>query len=237
MTVHVHPNFNATVVKPQYAPDKRVRIHSFLEEADATSIQDCLSRETRFASAFNIDGVNGVMSEEDMRQLTPDQVAALQQKIYQHASKGTGFLYGRNNITGPHRDSGPAQLQAFAEAINSDRVVQAVREISGHDDITCASAQATRYLPGNFLTRHNDFHPDEGRRVAYVMNFTREWHPDWGGLLQFYQQDGAPREAWTPQFNSLTLFEVSHVHAVTFVAPYALEPRFAITGWFRTKAL
>lgn len=237
MDIKLNPNFDASLVRRKYQVDNRVRVHSFLDDSDANLLLQTLARETAFASAFNIDGANGSLSDDEMRKLTPAQVDELQKKIYQHASEGAGFLYGRHDITGRNSAPGPRPLREFADILNSQPMLDAVRQISGHDDIGYASAQATRYLPGNFLTRHNDYHPDEGRRVAYVMNLSPEWHPDWGGLLQFYERDGAPRDAWTPQFNTLTLFDVSHVHAVTFVAPYAKVPRFAITGWFRTRAL
>ncbi|MEX2334669.1 MAG: 2OG-Fe(II) oxygenase family protein [Pseudohongiella sp.] len=237
MNIQLNPGFDAALVKQKYQMDNRVRVHSFLDAEDASLLLQTLARETEFASAFNIDGANGSLSDKEMRQLAPAQIDELQQKIYQNAGEGAGFLYGRHDITGRSSAPGPARLRAFADILNSETLLDAVRHISGHDDISCASAQATRYLSGNFLTRHNDYHPDEGRLVAYVMNLSPEWHPDWGGLLQFYEQDGTPRDAWTPQFNTLTLFDVSHVHAVTFVAPYAKVPRFAITGWFRTKAL
>jgi SM-20-related protein len=237
LTVRLNPHFDPAVVKRQYQLDKRIRVYPFLLPDDANTLLESLARDTRYASAFNIDGVNAVLTDEEMRQLSPADVQSLQQKIYENASEGSGFLYGRNNITGPNRDAGPEPLTAFANLLNSEDILSAIRDISGHQDIQAASAQATRYLSGNFLTRHNDFHPEEGRRVAYVMSFSPEWHPDWGGLLQFYQQDGTPRDAWSPQFNTLTLFDVAHVHAVTFVTPFAKIPRFSITGWFRTKAL
>jgi Rps23 Pro-64 3,4-dihydroxylase Tpa1-like proline 4-hydroxylase len=56
-------------------------------------------------------------------------------------------------------------------------------------------------------------------------------------LLQFYQDDGTPRDALTPSFNAMTLFDVKHVHAVTYVAPFASKPRLAISGWFRASPL
>jgi len=31
----------------------------------------------------------------------------------------------------------------------------------------------------------------------------------------------------------LSLFDVRHVHSVTYVAPFAGAPRLSITGWFR----
>jgi len=55
--------------------------------------------------------------------------------------------------------------------------------------------------------------------------------------LQFFEDDGTPRDAWAPVFNSMTLFEVRHIHAVTFVAPFLKQPRLSLTGWFRAKPL
>ena len=57
------------------------------------------------------------------------------------------------------------------------------------------------------------------------------------GLLLFYEQNGTPRDAWAPGFNTVSMFDIRHIHAVTYVAPYALEPRLSLTGWFRGKPL
>jgi Rps23 Pro-64 3,4-dihydroxylase Tpa1-like proline 4-hydroxylase len=65
---------------------------------------------------------------------------------------------------------------------------------------------------GQYLTRHRDDIEGTTRRLAYVFGFTRRWHPDWGGLLQFYEDDGTPRDAWVPAFNRLSLFAIRHVH-------------------------
>ncbi|MFT4939017.1 MAG: SM-20-related protein [Paraglaciecola sp.] len=88
-------------------------------------------------------------------------------------------------------------------------------------------------MPGHYLTRHNDVNPKKQRRVAYVLSLSKHWHPDWGGLLQFYQPDGTPKDAWAPQFNSMALFDVNHVHGVSYVAPFATQAKYSITGWFR----
>jgi len=117
--------------------------------------------------------------------------------------------------------------------MNSQEVLQLISEITGRTDLLSAESQFTRFTPGQFLTRHRDVAPEQERRLAYVLSLTKNWHPDWGGLLQFYQDDGTPRESWSPVFNSLTLFDIRHVHAVTYVAPYAGQPRLSLTGWFR----
>jgi Rps23 Pro-64 3,4-dihydroxylase Tpa1-like proline 4-hydroxylase len=118
--------------------------------------------------------------------------------------------------------------------LNTPEILGVVSKISGRDDLRSADGQVTAYTPGHYLTRHRDRIDGEERRLAYVLGFTREWHPDWGGLLQFYDDDGSPRDAWAPRFNSLALFDVRHVHAVTYVTPYARKPRLSLTGWFRS---
>ena len=111
-------------------------------------------------------------------------------------------------------------------------MLDAVRRITGASTFDNVFAQATDYRPGHYLTRHLDDPKGELRKFAFVWGFTRTWDPDWGGLLQFYNDDAEPTYAYSPGFNTLDLFDVRHVHAVTLVAPFALHPRLAVSGWF-----
>ena len=99
-----------------------------------------------------------------------------------------------------------------------------------------ADAQATLYAPGHFLNFHNDT-PNERthRRVAYVLGFAKDWHPDWGGLLQFYDADLNITDVLRPRFNVLSMFTVPQDHAVTYVVPYAPLGRYSITGWYMDR--
>jgi len=36
-----------------------------------------------------------------------------------------------------------------------------------------------------------------------------------------------------PTFNSCSLFKVPRDHQVSYVAPFATKPRYALTGWLR----
>ena len=125
-----------------------------------------------------------------------------------------------------------AFLHQMFDFVNSDEMLSFISTITGQTDLTGADAQFTRYTSGQFLTRHKDDITREGRRIAYVMGFSEDWHPDWGGLLQFFENNGTPRDAWIPAFNSLSLFDVRHVHSVTYVTPFTRRPRLSLTGWF-----
>lgn len=232
------PDFDTQAVCDAYKSDRRFRVKNFWPVEYAAAISRCLSQQTRYLNAYFAGGSNREASDADFASLSNGDRLALQQQLFSDAAQGVGFLYGRHHIALKHGGTdAPDTLRRVMEILNSPEMLKRIRLISGFDDICCASAQATRFLPGNFLTRHNDIKEDEGRRVAYVLGFSPHWHPDWGGLLQFYRQDGSPRDAWAPEFNSLTLFDVHHVHAVTYVAPFAPSPRLSITGWFCNRPL
>lgn len=230
------PDFDPQAVRDAYRQDMRFRVRHLWPVEEAAAISRCLAQETRYLNAYFAGGRNREASDRDFANLSAEDRRVLQQQLFGDAAQGVGFLYGRHHITLKHGGAEtPATLRRVMEVLNSPEMLTRIRLISGFDDICCASAQATRYSPGNFLTRHNDIKEDEGRRVAYVLGLSPRWHPDWGGLLQFYRQDGTPRDAWAPEFNSLTLFDVHHVHAVTYVTPFAPAPRLSITGWFCSR--
>ena len=126
-------------------------------------------------------------------------------------------------------------LHAVLDFLNSPDFLLFARRISGEPQINAVNAQATRYRAGQFLTRHQDTDVNEGRVCAYVINLSKNWDSDWGGLLQFHDQDNRLLDTFVPYWNSLSLFRVPQSHTVSLVAPWAGEDRLAITGWFLAK--
>jgi len=120
----------------------------------------------------------------------------------------------------------------FFDALTGPEMLGLVTDVTGVSGIGAVSAQVTRFGPGHYLTRHRDDPKEEQRRLAFVWGFTPQWHPDWGGLLQFYTDSGAPTLSFAPGFNTLDVFEIDHVHAVTFIAPFAGGVRQAVSGWY-----
>jgi Rps23 Pro-64 3,4-dihydroxylase Tpa1-like proline 4-hydroxylase len=125
-------------------------------------------------------------------------------------------------------------LHRVIEQINKPAWLEAMRKITGFDSIRRTDAQATRYIAGHYLRQHNDHNEKEGRLCAYVINLTRNWHADWGGLLQFLNEEGEVTETFMPRFNSISMFRVPVHHCVSPVASFATGARYAITGWLRT---
>jgi Rps23 Pro-64 3,4-dihydroxylase Tpa1-like proline 4-hydroxylase len=123
-----------------------------------------------------------------------------------------------------------AKLVAF---LASPEFLAFIREVTGVEAIAWPNADATLYGPFDFLTLHDDKHTEFDRLVAYVLNMTPMWRPDWGGALQFFDAHGQIEEGYMPTFNALNLFRVPKLHSVSLVAPFG-GARYSVTGWFHS---
>ncbi|MCW8107466.1 2OG-Fe(II) oxygenase [Alteromonas ponticola] len=234
MQIKFNENFDLDAAAVEFQHDKRGRFTDVLDTSNASEIYTGL-KSLSYDLALIHEQRYMSIQPSDWTSMDPQTKQKYITMSHRYASHGEGFIYGRKNLSAG--GCGVGSIDAFNKWLNSKAVIAWIKKVSGHDDIVAASAQATRYGPGQFLTRHKDEHQTEQRRVAYVFNFTEKWHPDWGGLLQFYENDGTPRDSWTPGFNTLSLFDVKHIHSVTYVTPFALQPRLSITGWFRATPL
>lgn len=236
----LNPDLDRAALVGQFAVDGRVRIENILDADVAERIRECCLDHVPYEYLTNIDGQNVVITADEMQKLSEEQLLELQKNIMTAASSGVGFFYCGykiNRLADDSDDENIRFLHSVFDYLNSEEMLSFIAEVSGCDDLQSADAQYTRYTAGQFLTRHKDDVSAEKRRLAYVMSFTRNWHPDWGGLLQYYDDDGTPRDTWAPLFNSMTLFDVRHIHSVTFVTPFSTQPRLSLTGWFRAIPL
>ena len=234
----LNPNLDKQKLAREFAVDGRIRIDDILDPELAERIRDICLKSVPFEYLSYVDGENIVIPAESLANLDPAEAQALQSKVVTAASEGIGFFYcgymmGRAQQD--PEDDDMRLLHSMFDLVNSEEMLSLISEITGRSDLLSAEAQFTRYMSGQFLTRHSDDLANDTRRLAYVMAFSKNWHPDWGGLLQFYENDGTPRDMWMPKFNSMTVFEVQHVHSVSYVTPFAAEQRLSLTGWFRSS--
>jgi len=229
MTIQANDIINKSALKDQFSKNGIVRIFNFLEQTSLEQLKVSMETKVDYGNAFYLEGQNRQASDVEIQKLPAATQQQLYRDIHTDASKGAGFLYGRHKI----EKNSLVELNDTLKLINSEHILNLIGEITSQPELQYADGQATRYRRGDFLTRHNDSAPGETRRIAYVLGLTQDWHPDWGGLLQFFEQDGTPTTSWSPAINSLTLFNVDKIHSVTSIAPFALKSRYSVTGWFR----
>jgi hypothetical protein len=211
----------------RFAGERRLRLPSILEEETCRNWAEALRDRRDWALAMSLGGQQARIGQDRWNATAPEERRDLLRQLHGEAADGRGFLYE----TIPLETFRAGPLAGIREELEAEDVLSAISELTG-ERVTGVSAQATRYRPGHYLTRHRDDPEGESRRFAYVLSLTGNWHPDWGGLLQFFETDGTPRDAWPPGFGSLALFDVREIHSVTYVTPWARAPRLSVTGWF-----
>jgi len=212
-----------------------VQVSDVLSPASAQRIYRCLAEGTPWSRVFNQDGKHIDVAEEQIRALKAADLARLEEAIGAQARDRFQYYYCNYPIHDAVRQglNEGHLLHRFHEFVNSPVFLDLARALTGCAEITFADAQATCFLPGHFLTEHDDHAQGKNRRAAYVFNFTPKWRPDWGGYLQLYDEHGDVRRGLMPAFNVLNLLAVPQPHSVGQVASFAAAPRLSLTGWLR----
>jgi SM-20-related protein len=236
----VNPALDVPALAATFARDRRLQVRDVLTEASARIVHRILAEDTPWGLSWQAGaqgpdrlrpGALAAMSAAERQARSQALVAAMRGRDYAFGYSSYPLVdayVGKWNPAGPH--------DMLLEYINDRPVMDLVRAISGMQDLVKADAQATLYGPNHFLAVHTDEHASAGRRIAYVLSLCAEdWRPDWGGYLNFYDDDGDVIAGYRPRFNALNLFAVPQKHNVGFVPPFAPVARYAITGWFRDR--
>ena len=214
----------------------RIHVPNFLYTDSAKEIHECLSTQEQWNLVFTRKGKHVDIGADSLDQWTPEQHRQFDAIVHEPAQTGFQYLYKNIPMYDMyHQKLLPAHfLNDVFEFLNSDAFLNFGRALTGRNDIGFCDAQATCYEAGHFLTCHDDATEGKNRVAAYVLNLTPQWNPDWGGALQFYDDDNNIEAGFGPSYNALNVFRIPCRHAVGFVAPFATASRLSITGWFRS---
>lgn len=232
----LNPRLDTAALAAAFAARGRVQVRDILLPEAAGAVHDCLARQVPWSFSYRGAGEDVLLEPSRIAAMGADERMRIGQSIVERAARGE-FSFGfmsfpmvRHYRAGEHRE---LILGQVVEALASPGFIGFARAVTGDAAIARVDAQATRYNPGHFLNVHDDAgYEGRERRCAYVLNLSRGWRAEWGGLLQFIDEAGNVAESFVPHFNSLSLFAVPAPHIVSYVAPYAGAPRLAITGWF-----
>lgn len=216
----------------------RVEIRNFLHPDDADRLRRFLLASNDWRLVVNAEGAVYEFPRSAVEQFSAQQRRELDERLAQAARHGFQYRYEsiRAEDGNIRSGTGGSLLDEFVRFMSSQQVLALLAEIMGTIRLDFADGQATSYSPGDFLTRHDDDVEGKHRTSAYVLGLTPVWRPEWGGLLMFHRLDGNIDEAFAPTMGALRLFSVPVSHSVSYVAPFAPEPRLSVTGWLRTNA-
>ncbi len=230
----LNPALDAKVLNEEFAEQRRIRINDILKPEFAEQAAQCLeSDQVPWEMVFRQGQEGRQVSRQEWEAMPRAEQGQLFGGINRQAAQAFQYFYSRYDLAAAVDEGRDAHLFLckLAMFLGSEYFLPFAREVVGISQINSINAQATRYTGGNFLTKHDDSHEAPGRRCAYVMGFTRDWKPEWGGTLVVMNKEGEPIDSYIPRFNSLVIFKVPVEHCVTFVAPFAQQARHSVTGW------
>ncbi len=236
----ISQKLDRSALSKEFESNGRVQILNVLSPDTAAMLAHMLEQQTDWGVAWQ-NGENGPNYHKvDGADVESTEALTVIRSASYSTMKGQSyaFQFGSYPMLKAYLERwSPDSIHDYVfEHLNDAPFLDLVREITNIGELKKADAQATLYAPGHFLAQHDDSHVGQGWRVAYVLNLCPvDWRPDWGGYLNFLNDDGDIVAGWRPRFNALNLFSVPQKHLVSFVPPFAPVARFAITGWLRDQ--
>jgi SM-20-related protein len=232
--IKLSPVLDRRLIGAVFKTRSRVHISDVLTPPSADTVFTQLSTRTPWQLSLNVGQRHVDIDHRQLMVMPPEQRETMTRRMHEQSQHGFQYVFENYPLYDLYQAGERAQpLLAMHEFLNSQEFLQFARDITGLRDIAFADSQATRYLPGHFLTEHDDDIAGKRRLAAYVFGFTPQWRADWGGVLQFIDRDGHIAEGYVPKFNVLNIFRVPQKHSVSYVTPAAVQARYSITGWLR----
>lgn len=233
----LHSELDALALSKMYSVHRRLQIGALLDDESADRLHRHLASDMEWTLLLAAHRrTYHVAPRREGQQIMDDP--RLLAHVYRAATDGFAFAYATHRRVGtPETDAGDMPntvLAEFFDFLNAPAFLSFARALTGNPNLRRASAQATCFLAGHFLNFHTDY--DGGKKkIAYVLNLSQGWQAQWGGLLQFADEHGVVTECFVPSYNSLSIFTVPQWHAVSFVTPFAGNPRYAVSGWLHEE--
>lgn len=225
---------DVSAARTAFAAHGVARLRPAFGVATADGLYRHLAEELSWWRVVNRGEQTWDLGPESIEKMERDGDAALIQAVHDGARSGFQFLFDSVRVSddAAERQARGWTIDKLIDTLNAPPALSLLREITGLP-VRQVDGQATRYLPGHFLTGHDDAVAGKGRLAAYVISLNPRWRTEWGGLLLFHDSRGDVTMGLTPCFNAIHLFSVPRLHSVSQVTPFAGAPRYSITGWLR----
>lgn len=235
LDIVLNPNLDPAKYAKIYQETSRVHIPDILTKDSAQKIYQALVNEVPWQTNFN-DGEKGhTLHQVQIDAMNDVQRDLLTTHVNQKARYDFQYVFNAYSLS-DSREQGINKdlfINKMLDFVNSDEYLDFMRQVTGHEEASFSDSQCTLYRPGHFLSDHKDDVGGKNRLAATVFNFTPKWRADWGGILQFIDDDDHIIQGMTPCFNALNILKVPQKHSVSYVVPHAEGGRYAITGWLR----
>lgn len=231
--IDINPGHDLDALNQKLHQNGRLQVPDFFTPESAEYLFQLLVEHKHWYLAYNNGNEYFESSMEQLNALDKQQRQKFMNNIYLRARTQFQYVFNQYYITQAIElnEHPGAPIHQMHEFMNTEEVLAFMRKLTGDTTIQKADSYATTYLPGHFLTAHDDRHDKHNRAAAYVFSMTKTWEKNWGGHLAFFDDVGNIKEAFIPSFNTLNIFLIPQMHSVQLVAPFAGANRTSYLGW------
>lgn len=231
VAIALNPQLDRRRLAESFRLSGRVHIPKFLTDAAAQRLHYALERETPWGLLFNEGN-----KLREFESVSPEDHQAMLMGAWERAHHEFQMFYHYYRVSKRgtiYPDSGH-YLRRLAEFLSTPQFYAFIRDITGLEVNGLQSCTATLFNPLHFLMVHDDHNAERERLVAYSLNMTPAWRPDWGGALHFFDGNDRVEDVYLPSFNGLNLFRVPKRHSVSQVSAFG-GSRYSVAGWFEAN--
>jgi Rps23 Pro-64 3,4-dihydroxylase Tpa1-like proline 4-hydroxylase len=217
------------LLKINFNKSKKLKINNFFKNEFANSLYNNVLLEKNWTLAT---GINEIKYEKS--------IIPKFEKINKNQINNVNKSFGDDNFTyifyrGMNNNLNISYNEFIIRKIfNSAYFIDFLNEITNLNLTKLNTLFLSKYNSGSFLSPHSD---RGNGKLAFVMNISKNWKPQYGGILHFLNEDRTDIiESFVPEFNSFIIFQVPEntgiPHFVSHVAPNVKYSRYSITGWY-----
>jgi Rps23 Pro-64 3,4-dihydroxylase Tpa1-like proline 4-hydroxylase len=227
-------------LKKEFKKLKKVRIIDFLDSKTAARVYNWFNTQMPddwwyLSTMPKRPGVDLATDNERMLEDYQSMAVNHYKSKLAHKAFDTGtFSYSFKRTIDNHVDGCTCIECEVKQLLNSKEVIEFLNKITDYNLTEPYELFASKYEHGDFLSIHHD---GPNGRVGFVLNLTKDWRADYGGLLNVLTEDYSKvTDTIIPGYNTLTLFDsstsdgfphfVSHVNVQN-------KKRISYTGWYR----
>ena len=145
MEIRLNSSLDANQLAEEFAKARRIQIRDILELEAAERLYQCLTNETPWLTAYRDGGQDHMIPEERLRAMAPQEVQALQQKVWQQAPDEFEFMYSSYPLMDERlkAENPDLFLYQWIDYINSEEVLAFIRKVTGQRGLIRADGQGT----------------------------------------------------------------------------------------------
>jgi SM-20-related protein len=233
----INPNLDIPTLVKEFGEKKVLVIQNFLKDEIAESFYSWFSEEmpsdwweVSSCPAYGQEKPSFVRNNDE----NSDEIKERYSEAIEAFRNGSFSYNFYRTLPNHYQDCNCIECKIRNWLVDSE-CLDFVSEVTSEKYTDSDEVFAACYTSGDFLSPHID---SPNGTLGFVLQLTKNWKPEYGGLLHFMDDDRTVVERIeVPEFNSLTLFYLpknkGKWHFVSSVSPGTPEIRLSYTGWFK----